>query len=169
MEKREYIVTAFTENQVGVLNRLTAIYLRRKINIESLRVAESSIKGISMFVITAITTEDTILTVVRHIKKIIEVLDVKYYKPEELITQEVALYKISKEIFSLENSADIVARNKNVRIIELAADYIVVELTGAKDKIIAYREKLEEMGVLEQFTSSGSVVLHRENINFLNL
>ena len=45
---KEYIVIAFTENQIGVLNRITALYLRRKINIESLKVSESSIKGISM-------------------------------------------------------------------------------------------------------------------------
>ena len=50
---KEYIVIAFTENQIGVLNRITALYLRRKINIESLKVSESSIKGISMFVISA--------------------------------------------------------------------------------------------------------------------
>ncbi|MFQ8826812.1 MAG: hypothetical protein ACLR76_04550 [Alistipes sp.] len=43
---KEYIVIAFTENQIGVLNRITALYLRRKINIESLKVSESSI-GVS--------------------------------------------------------------------------------------------------------------------------
>ena len=45
--EQEYIVIAFTENQIGVLNRITGLYLRRKINIESLKVSESSIKGIS--------------------------------------------------------------------------------------------------------------------------
>ena len=54
--EQEYIVIAFTENQIGVLNRITGLYLRRKINIESLKVSESSIKGISMFVISAFTT-----------------------------------------------------------------------------------------------------------------
>ncbi len=167
MEKREYIVTAFTENQVGVLNRITATYLRRKINIESLRVAESSIKGISMFVITAITTKDTIEIVVKNINKIIEVLDVKYYEPEGLITQEVALYKISKDAFFDGSGNDIISRSGTARIIEFRSDYIVVELTGAKEKIIKFKEELEGMGVLEQFTSSGSVILHRENIDFL--
>ena len=57
---KEYIVIAFTENQIGVLNRITALYLRRKINIESLKVSESSIRGISMFVISAFTTRETI-------------------------------------------------------------------------------------------------------------
>lgn len=166
MEKREYIVTAFTENQVGVLNRLTAIYLRRKINIESLRVDESSIKGISMFVITAITTQDTIEAVVKRINKIVEVLDVKYYHPEDLITQEVALYKISQKVLANGNINEILNINKSAKIMELTPEFVVVELTGAKSVILEYKEELEKREVLEQFTSSGSVVLHRENIIF---
>lgn len=166
MERQEYIVTAFTENQVGVLNRITAIYLRRKINIESLRVAESSIKGISMFVITAITTHGTIEKVVKHINKIIEVLDVKFYTAGELITQEVALYKISKEVFADKTANEVITGNKNARIIEFENDYIVVELTGSKEEITEFKTKLEDKHILVQFTSSGSVILHRENINF---
>lgn len=166
MERQEYIVTAFTENQVGVLNRITAIYLRRKINIESLRVAESSIKGISMFVITALTTEGTIEKVVKHISKIIEVLDVKFYTANELITQEVALYKISKEVFADKTANEVITNNKNARIIEFENDYIVVELTGSKEDVNEFKTKLEDKHILVQFTSSGSVILHRENIDF---
>lgn len=166
MEKKEYIVTAFTENHVGVLNRITATYLRRKINIESLRVAESSIKGISMFVITAFTTEDTISKVVKQINKIIEVLDVKYYTAEGLITQEVALYKISKDLFADSVSNELITRNQSARVIEFGGDYVVVELTGSKSEIDKMRSSLQETGLLLEFASSGSVILHRESINF---
>ncbi|MEG1634607.1 MAG: acetolactate synthase small subunit [Rikenellaceae bacterium] len=166
MEKQEYIVTAFTENQVGVLNRITAIYLRRKINIESLRVAESSIKGLSMFVITALTTHTTIEKVVKHINKIVEVLDAKFYTSSELITQEVALYKISKDVFADKSANEVVTGNKNARVIEFGGDYIVVELTGSKEDITTFKNELEEKHILVQFTSSGSVIIHRENIDF---
>lgn len=163
-EKREFIVTAFTENQIGVLNRITAIYLRRKINIESLKVSESSIKGISMFVISAFTTEDIIRKVVQHIRKIIEVLDVEYRLPEQLITQEIALYKLSSAIFNDSEQVDAIIRVAGGRIIEMHADYVVVEKTGAREEIEKLRQQLERKGVLIQFTRSGSVVLHRESI-----
>ena len=96
--EQEYIVIAFTENQIGVLNRITGLYLRRKINIESLKVSESSIKGISMFVISAFTTHEIIERLVKQLRNIIDVIQVEFYSNEELITQEIALYKISAEI-----------------------------------------------------------------------
>lgn len=163
METKEYIVTAFTENQIGVLNRITAIYLRRKINIESLRVSETSIKGISMFAISAFTTEEVIEKIVKHIRKIIEVLEAEYRTAEELITQEIALYKISNKMFSEGCSMDIITRNNNARIIEMSSEYIVVEMTGSRDEIERLRDEISVSGSLEQFTRSG-VVMYRESI-----
>ncbi len=164
MENREYIVTAFTENQVGVLNRITTIYLRRKINIESLRVAESSVKGISMFVITAITTEVQIAKVVQHITKIIEVLDAKYYTSAEIITLETALYKVSKSILE-PSTSELITRRNGARIVEFGADYIVVELSGSKVEINKFKDELVDHKALLQFSSSGSVIMHREEID----
>ena len=93
--EQEYIVIAFTENQIGVLNRITGLYLRRKINIESLKVSESSIKGISMFVISAFTTHEIIERLVKQLRNMMELARVitigalnrnesrgSHYKPE---------------------------------------------------------------------------------------
>jgi len=167
MKTQEFIVTAFTENQAGVLNRITAVYLRRKINIESLKVSESSTKGISMFVISAITTEDTIKVIVKQIKKIIEVLDVACHTPEQLITQEIALYKVSSEVLKDSAKADKLLRSTNARIIEMNQDYVVIEKTGAREEVEQLRKELKEEDLLIQFTRSGSVVLHRESIEDL--
>ncbi len=163
MEKKEYIVTVFSENQIGVLNRITAIYLRRKINIESLRVSESSIKGISMFVISAFTSQEIMEKVVKQIRKIIEVLEAEFRTADELITQEMALYKISNKAFSDNRSLDVITQNNNARIIEMSSEYIVVEMTGSREEIERLREELASTGSLEQFSRSG-VVMHRESI-----
>ena len=127
---KEYIVIAFTENQIGVLNRITALYLRRKINIESLKVSESSIRGISMFVISAFTTRETIDKLVKQLRNIIDVIQVEYYSNEELITQEIALYKITSKIFRESGTVDRIVREWNARIIEMNPQYVVVEKTG---------------------------------------
>ena len=124
---KEYIVIAFTENQIGVLNRITALYLRRKINIESLKVSESSIKGISMFVISAFTTQEIIEKLVRQLRNIIEVIQVEYYSDDELITQEIALYKISSKIVRESGTVDMLIRSWNARIIEMNPSFVVVE------------------------------------------
>lgn len=161
---REYIVIAFTENQIGVLNRITVCYLRRKINIESLKVSESSIRGISMFVISAITTQETIEKVTRSIRNIIDVIDVAYYTPDELITQEIALYKISSKYLGGNGRIDAFSRGMMARMIEFNPSYVVMEKTGTREEIDQLKEKLEKEKVLLEFTRSGSVVLHRDAI-----
>lgn len=160
---KEYIVTVLSENQIGVLNRITAIYLRRKINVESLRVNESTIKGISMFIITAYASEDVIIKVTGQIKKIVEVLSADYYTSNELITQEVALYKISKSVVNMPALFEEISTNLSSRIVEMNGDYMVVTKNGSRESLEGLREKLQSAGVLEQFSSSGSVVLHRES------
>ena len=166
---KEYIVIAFTENQIGVLNRITALYLRRKINIESLKVSESSIKGISMFVISAFTTQEVIDKLAKHLRNIVEVIQVEYYSNDELITQEIALYKLSSKIFKESGTVDMIVREWSARIIEMNPAYVVVEKTGTREEIENMRTELESRGILIEFTRSGSVVLHREpNGNGLN-
>ena len=158
--EQEYIVIAFTENQIGVLNRITGLYLRRKINIESLKVSESSIKGISMFVISAFTTHEIIERLVKQLRNI----QVEFYSNEELITQEIALYKISAEILRQSDTVDRIIRQWNARFIEINPAYVVVEKTGTREEIDRMRETLAEEKLLDEFTRSGSVVLHRESV-----
>ena len=146
---KEYIVIAFTENQIGVLNRITALYLRRKINLESLKVSESSIRGISMFVISAFTTRETIDKLVKQLRNIIDVIQVEYYSNEELITQEIALYKITSKIFRESGTVDRIVREWNARIIEMNPQYV---------------SELEQQQLLTEFTRSGTVVLHRDSV-----
>lgn len=161
---KEYIVIAFTENQIGVLNRITASYLRRKINIESLKVSESSIKGISMFVISAFTTEETISKVTKQLRNIIDVIQVEYYSDEELITQEIALYKISSKAIKESGAVDALIRKWNARVIEMNPTYLVVEKTGTREDIESMKNEIENKGMLLEFTRSGSVVLHRHSV-----
>ncbi len=167
---KEYIIVAFTENQVGVLNRITIAYLRRKINIESLKVSETSMKGISMFVISAFTTEETIQKLTRAIRNIVEVIQVSYYTSDELITQEIALYKISSKFFGEGGRIDAISRELGARMIEISPGYVVMEKTGTREEIEQLRDRLERQGVLLEFTRSGSVVLHRDSLdNILGL
>ncbi|MEG1606678.1 MAG: acetolactate synthase small subunit [Mucinivorans sp.] len=74
MEQEEFRITVYTENTVGVLNRITNIFTRRKINIESLKVAETHHKGISRFTIIANSDYPTMTKVKTNIERIVEVL-----------------------------------------------------------------------------------------------
>lgn len=155
---REYIITVFTENRVGVLGRITSIFTRRKINIESLKVSETPVKGISMFTIHAFTTEDTACRILSGIERIIEVLRADKYRTDELTTQQIALYKVSPELFL--RGGDACLKEYNARVIEVDPEYVVLERTGTGEEIEALRDYLSGSGMLLQFTRSENIVLH---------
>jgi len=92
--KQEYIITAYSENHIGLLNRITIIFTRRKVNIESLTVSESALQGISKFTIVVNEEKEKVVNIVKQIDKQIEVLKAFYYTNEEMIFQEIALYKV---------------------------------------------------------------------------
>ena len=95
MDKTLYTVTVYSENQVGLLNQISIIFTRRRLNIESLSVSASAIEGVHKFTITTWSDLDTIIKVVKQIEKKIDVLKAFYYTDDEIVYQEVALYKVA--------------------------------------------------------------------------
>lgn len=156
-EVKEYVISAFTENHAGVLNRITSVFLRRKINIESIKVSESSVKGISMFTIITYADEGVVSRLVKQIEKIVDVLRAEYYASEKLLAHEIALFKTSKGVF---DDIEKITRLYPIQIMEVGEEYVVLELTGCKEKIDALRDYLKERRLLIQVARSGSVILH---------
>jgi acetolactate synthase I/III small subunit len=154
--EQEYIISAFTENRIGLLNRITIIFTRRHINIESLTVSESSIHGIHKFTIVVNTTPEKIEKVTKQIEKLVEVLKAYYHSPEEVITQEIALYKVPTEMLMKSHETEDLVRNSGARILEITPEYTVIEKTGYKSETQDLFHKLDNMGVV-QFTRSGTV------------
>lgn len=162
---KDYIVIAYTENHPGVLNRITTLYLRRKINIECLKVSESSIKGISRFVITAFTTEVIMNKLVKQLRDIIDVIEVEFYTQEELISQEMGMYKIKSAADQGMSDKDIDAliSNWGAHTVEKTPKFVVIEYTGRRSEVEEFRLKVKEKGILLEFTRSGTVVFHRDS------
>ena len=83
--KQEFIITVYSENNIGLLNRLTINFTRRKINIESLTVSASAIQGISKFTIVINETEERVKKVVGQLEKIVDVLKAFYHTNDEMV------------------------------------------------------------------------------------
>src|ERR1700741_5532069 len=100
--KQEYTVTVYTENQVGLLNRIAIIFSRRKINIDSLNTSPSEIEGIHRFTIVINEFEEVVRKLCRQIEKQVEVLKVYFNTNEEIVWQGLALYKVSTDVLAKE-------------------------------------------------------------------
>lgn len=157
METKQYTITAFTENHIGLLNKITIVFTRRKINIESLTVSESQIKGIHSFTIVVNTTLDTVEKVVNQIDKLVEVIKAFYYEENQIIAQELALYKMPMSAIKMINMGRFIREN-SARILDMQQEYFVIEKTGTAEQTQELLEKLRPLGILE-FIRSGRVII----------
>ena len=165
--KKEYIITAYSENHIGLLNRITIIFTRRKVNIESLTVSQSALKGISKFTIVVNETTDKVVNIVKQIDKQIEVLKAYYNTNEEMIFQEIALYKVPTVALMESDQIEKMIRQHNARILEITHEYTVIEKTGHEEETQALFEGLNTFGVL-QFIRSGRIAITRSPIERLS-
>ncbi len=164
--EQEYTISAFSENSIGLLNRITIIFTRRHLNIESLTVSESSIRGVHKFTIVVNTTPEKIENVTKQIDKLVEVLKAFYHTNDEIIQQEIALYKVPTAALMNSQEIENLVRNSGARILEITPDYTVIEKTGYKSETNDLFLKLNQWGV-SQFTRSGTVAITKNPKEFL--
>lgn len=165
--KQEYNIIAFSENHIGLLNRLTNVFTRRKVNIESLTVSASAISGISKFTIVIHSTKEQVSKIVQQIEKQIDVLKAYYHTNDEIIYQELALYKVSTDALTEGNQIESLVRKHNARILEITKDYTVIEKTGHNDETQAFFEELNQFEVM-QFIRTGRVAITRSKVERLS-
>ena len=159
MDKTLYTLIVHSENIAGLLNQITAVFTRRQINIESLNVSASSIKGVHKYTITAWTTQDVIEKVVKQIEKKIDVLQAHYFTDSEIYQHEIALYKVSTPEFQENPMASKVIRRYSARIVEVNPVFSIVEKNGMSEEITALYEELRGLGCVLQFVRSGRVAI----------
>lgn len=167
-ELKLYTVTIFSENTVGLLNQITIIFTRRRLNIETLSVSPSAIEGIHKFTITVNTTEDMMQKVVKQIDKRVDILKAYYNTDGELIYQEIALYKLNTSAFLQMGTIEALIRKYNARILDINEYCVVLEKTGHYEETQGLFEELSStIGVL-QFIRSGRVAISTEKVERLS-
>lgn len=166
--KQEYIISAYSENHIGLLNRITIIFTRRKVNIESITASVSAIEGISKLTIVVNEEKEKVVNITKQIEKQVEVLKAFYHTNEEMIFQEIALYKVPTQALMETNQLEKLIREHNARILEITPEYTVIEKTGHKEETQDLFNGLVEFGVL-QFIRSGRVAITRSPIEKLSV
>ncbi|MDR1130422.1 MAG: acetolactate synthase small subunit, partial [Prevotellaceae bacterium] len=162
-----YTVTVYSENHVGLLTQISNIFTRRFINIESLTVSASAMKGVHKFTITCYSDDKSIEKLVKQVEKKIDVLTAYCYVEDEIISREIALFKVTTETLMANNAIESLVNKYNAKIIEVNNLYTVIEKTGGKTEIRELFDELEPYGIL-QFVRSGSVSITRSKYEQLS-
>lgn len=163
--KQEYTITVYTENQIGLLNRIAIMFSRRKINIESLNTSPSEIEGIHRFTILINETEEVVRKISRQIEKQVDVLKVYYNTNEEIIWQELALYKVPTDEITEKVKVERLLREYGARAVVIRKDYTIFEATGQREETDKLITVLSEFGLIE-FVRSGRVAIIKSSKGF---
>jgi acetolactate synthase-1/3 small subunit len=163
--KQEFTITVYTENHIGLLVRIATMFSRRKINIESLNTSPSEAEGIHRFTIVINETEDVVRKLARQIEKQVEVLKAYYNTNEEIIWQELALYKVPTDEIAEKVKVERLLREHGARAVVIRKDYTIFETSGHReetDKLVAV---LAPCGLIE-FVRSARVAIIKESKGF---
>lgn len=156
--KKRYTIFVFTEDMVGLLNRVTIVFTRRKINIESIAASDSEVQNIHRYTIVINETEDLVKKVTLQLEKQVEVIKAVYHLDEEIIYQEIALFKVPTNILMQGGEAEHIVRSHHARVLSVESEFTVIEKTGHKEETQHLFDELAPFGILE-FVRSGRVAI----------
>jgi acetolactate synthase-1/3 small subunit len=163
--KQEYTITVYTENQVGLLNRIAIMFSRRKINIESLNVSPSEVEGIHRFTIVIHEMEEVVRKLVRQVEKQVDVLKAYFNTNEEIVWQELALYKVPTDVIAEKAKVERLLREHGARAVVIRKDYTIFETSGHREETDNLIDVLEPFGLIE-FVRSARVAIIKDSAGF---
>ena len=157
--KQEYTLTIYTENQVGLINKIAIMFSRRKINLESLNTSPSEIENIYRFTLVVIEAESVVKNLVRQLEKIIDVFKVYYNTNDEIIWQQMALYKVPTSVIMKDVKVERLLREFGAKAVVIRYDYTVFETTGQELEIGNLLTELAKYGLIEFVRSSRIAII----------
>jgi acetolactate synthase-1/3 small subunit len=156
MEAKTYTISVYSENNVGLLNRISAIFLKRHINLLSFSTSESEIPNVFRFVIVIRVEPEKVRKLVQQIEKQIDVIKAFYHTDEETIFQENALYKVKSSYLFEERQIQNIIKKSHANIVTVSPEFFVIELTGFREETEQLRKDLVPYGLM-QFVRSGRI------------
>lgn len=162
-QKHLYTVSIYTENNIGLLNRISGIFQRRHINIESINSSVSEIEKVSRWTIVVKLSEEQMKKIIGQIEKQVEVIKAYYHTEEETIYQESCLFKIKAEILFNESEIQNIILESNARIVTANKQFFVIEKSGKREEVDVLYRKLSAFGIM-QFVRAGRIAVTKEEM-----
>ena len=165
---KTYTISIYTENNIGLLNRISAIFQRRHFNIESLNTSASEIEGVSRFTIVVNMAELQVKKIIGQIEKQVEVIKAYYHTDEETIYQESCLFKIKSDLLFEERQIQNIIKESNAKIVTVNKEFFVLEKSGRKNEIELLHRELSAFGIM-QFVRSGRIAVTKDEMKITEM
>jgi acetolactate synthase-1/3 small subunit len=148
-DKAWYIISAIVEDKPGVLFRITNLFRARNFNIESITVGSTENVDLSRMTITTESDERTLDQLVKQLRKLIDVVDVKVLDVVRTVYRELALIKLRAADPTTRMEITNFAAIFRANILDISKDTIIVEVTGTPDKIDAFKNLVDHYGIIQ--------------------
>ena len=167
-EIKQFTVSVYTENNIGLLNRISAIFQRRHINIESINSSASEIEGVTRWTILVNMTEDQMKKIIGQIEKQVEVIKAYYHTDEETIYQESCMFKIKSDLLFEERQIQNIIKESNARIVTVNKVFFLLEKSGRRNEIELLHRELSAFGIM-QFVRSGRIAVTKDEMKITEM
>jgi len=147
--QKTVVIAALVENKPGVLHSVANMFRRRNFNIESITVGHTEQKGITRMTITVSGDEKTLEQIVKQMNKLIDVVKVGRLEPENIVTRELALIKVSAPDAKIRSDIINCVEVFRGHIVDVSSETLTIEITGAPDKIEAFLNLMKPYGIME--------------------
>lgn len=149
MDREEHLIAAIVEHKPGVLFKISNLIRRRNFNIASISVGALDNPSLARITMTVVGDEATLEQVVKQLQKLVEVIKVSRLNPRRSVVREMLLLKV--HVADSKARSDIVSYTQifRGRVIDVASDSMILEVTGGPSKIEAFIELMKQFGIKE--------------------
>jgi acetolactate synthase-1/3 small subunit len=156
---RKHVLSILVENQAGVLTRVAGLFARRGFNIETLTVGPTEDHNVSRITLTVDGALHPIDQVTKQLHKLINVLKIRDLEPDDTVSRELALFKISVEGPQRAEVMQIceIFRGK---VVDVTRRSVIVEITGTTEKIEGFERMVRPFGLIEMMRT-GEIAISR--------
>ena len=154
-----HVLSLLVEDKPGLLTRVAGLFARRGFNIESLAVGKSEIDGLSRITVVVDVEELPLEQVTKQLNKLINVIKIVELDPATSVAREHMLIKVRVDNSTRSQVLEAVTLFR-ARVVDVATDALVIEVTGDTSKIQAFLRILEPYGIKE-IAQSGLLAIGR--------
>lgn len=148
MSMKRRVLSILVDNTSGVLSRVSGLFSRRGYNIDSLTVGVTANPRISRMTVVCSGDDLVLDQIMKQVEKLVDVRHVKILKSDESVNRELMLIKI-KVLPQQRQSVTTTAQIFRAKIVDVARESMIIELTGSQDKLEAFLDILGEYEILE--------------------
>lgn len=145
---KQRILSILVDNTSGVLSRVAGLFSRRGYNIDSLTVGVTADPMYSRMTVVASGDDLVLEQITRQLEKLVDVRDIKVLKPDESVNRELILVKVKADAQTRQNVIS-VADIFRAKIVDVGMESLIIELTGAQNKLDAFLNLLQGYEILE--------------------